>query len=167
MNQPIDADRKAGFINLTKSLLHNLGVVIVGFGFALLGRGLDWLLGVREFDGLFAAVAAWLLLVIGFLLRVWATYYFYRQHMKVISLVPQKTLITSGPYRFSRNPVYLGGNVFIFLGAVLLLGSPSGVCLTAVNVIIMDLFIRREEEQLERDFGDEWVRYRSRVRRWF
>jgi protein-S-isoprenylcysteine O-methyltransferase Ste14 len=167
MNQPSDADRKAGFINLAKSVLHNVGVVMVGFAYAFLGGGLDWLLGMREFDGLLAAVAAWLLLAIGFLLRVWATFYFYTQHMKVISRVPQETLITSGPYRFSRNPLYLGGNVFVFLGAVLLLGSPSDVCLTAVNIVIVDLFIRREERQLERDFGEEWVRYRNRVRRWF
>jgi Phospholipid methyltransferase len=56
-------------------------------------------------------------IAIGFLLRVWATFHFYEQHMKVISLVPQKKLITSGPYRFSRNPLYLGGNVFIFFAA--------------------------------------------------
>jgi protein-S-isoprenylcysteine O-methyltransferase Ste14 len=57
-----------------------------------------------------------LLLALGFLLRVWATVYFYRHSMRVISLEPQTALITSGPYRFSRNPLYLGGNVFIFFG---------------------------------------------------
>ena len=86
--------------------------------------------------------------------------------MKVISLVPQKKLITSGPYRFSRNPLYLGGNVFIFLGAALFLGSPAGIFLTAINILIVDIWIRREEKQLERDFREEWVYYKSQVRRW-
>jgi protein-S-isoprenylcysteine O-methyltransferase Ste14 len=84
----------------------------------------------------------------------------------VISLAPQATLITSGPYRFSRNPLYLGGNVFIFFGAALLLGSPTAVVATAIHIPLMDLFIRREERQLERVFGEEWQRYRKRVRRW-
>jgi protein-S-isoprenylcysteine O-methyltransferase Ste14 len=86
--------------------------------------------------------------------------------MKVISLVPQKALITSGPFRFSRNPLYLGGNVFIFFGAALFLGSPTGLLLTAIHLPLMDLFIRREEKQLERNFGQEWVRYKKHARRW-
>jgi protein-S-isoprenylcysteine O-methyltransferase Ste14 len=84
----------------------------------------------------------------------------------VISLAPQKKLITSGPFRFSRNPLYLGGNVFIFLGAALLFGSPTGLFLTAVNILLVNLWIRREEKQLEQYFGEEWVRYKNRVRRW-
>jgi protein-S-isoprenylcysteine O-methyltransferase Ste14 len=87
--------------------------------------------------------------------------------MKVISLKPQKTLITSGPFSFSRNPLYLGGNVFIFLGAVLFLGSPTGLFLTAINILIVEFQIRREEKQLEQSFCEEWIRYKKRVRRWF
>jgi protein-S-isoprenylcysteine O-methyltransferase Ste14 len=86
--------------------------------------------------------------------------------MRVISLEPQATLITSGPYRFSRNPLYLGGNVFIFFGAAPLLGSPTALVVTALHIPLMDRFIRREEEQLERNFGDEWRSYKRRVRRW-
>jgi len=107
-----------------------------------------------------------LLLIIGFLLRVWATFYFYQNRMKVISLSPQRTLITSGPYSFSRNPLYLGGNVFIFLGAALLFGSPAAVLITLIHFPFIDLFVRREEKQLERNFGDDWLQYRRRVRRW-
>src|SRR5262245_14373176 len=155
------------FANLLKSLLHNIGVVIVGFGVAFLGAALDSLLGWRGFKSLPATVVALLLLASGFLLRVWATYLFYERHMKVISLVPQKRLVTTGPYRFSRNPLYLGGNVFIFFGAASFLGSPAGLLLTTLHLPLMDLFVRREEKQLEREFGEEWVRYKSQVRRWF
>jgi protein-S-isoprenylcysteine O-methyltransferase Ste14 len=123
-------------------------------------------LGIHAFTFPFATILAWLLLAVGFFFRVWATFYFYQSHLKVISLTPQKTLITTGPYHFSRNPLYLGGNVFIFFGAALFLGSPTALLLTAIHLPLIDLWIRREEKQLERDFGEEWVRYRNQVRRW-
>ena len=150
-----------------KSVLHNIGVMIVGFGFAYLGRRLDLLLGIRRFNYSLTTMAGRLLLIIGFLLRVWTTLYFYQQHMKVIKLRPQNTLITSGPFRFSRNPLYLGGNGFVFSGTALLLGSPAAVLLTILNNLLLDRWmISREEHQLERDFGSEWIRYRNLVRRW-
>ena len=154
------------FVNLVKSLLHNIGVMAVGFGIAFLGAALDSLFGFTSFKSLIAAAAAWLLLAAGFLLRVWATYLFYERRMKVISLVPQNRLITTGPYRFSRNPLYLGGNVLIFAGAALFLGSVDGLLLTGFATLATDFMIRREERQLEREFGEECVRYKNQVRRW-
>lgn len=153
-------------INVIKSVLHNLGVVAVGFGFAFLGRGIDFLLGISDFHSISMIIIGSLLMTIGFLIRVWATYYFYQRRMKVISLVPQRQLITGGPYRFSRNPLYVGGNLFIFLGGVLVLGSPSGIVLTAINLVAVDFMIRREERQIKREFGDEWIRYSRGVRPW-
>jgi len=153
-------------MNLLKSILHNIGVLIVGFVFAFIGRGFDLLLKIHPIRSPFIAIAAGALLSIGFIIRVWATLYFYQQGMAVIRLEPQEKLFTSGPYRFSRNPLYLGGNVFIFLGAVLFLGSPSGVVLTAIVIAATDVMIRREEKQLTRKFGREWIDYKSRVRRW-
>jgi protein-S-isoprenylcysteine O-methyltransferase Ste14 len=82
----------------------------------------------------------------------------------VISLEPQETLITSGQYRFSRNPLYLGGNVFIFFGSALLFGSPTALFVTAIHIPLMDLVIRREERQLERVFGGAWLDYKKRMR---
>jgi len=154
------------FLPLLKSILHNIGVVIVGFAVALIGTSVDLLLELHDFRSVLAIVAGFLLLICGFLLRVWATFYFYRQQIKVISLSPQRTLITSGPYRFSRNPLYLGGNLFIFLGAALLFGSPAAVFITILHLPLVEVFIRREERQLERDFGENWLQYRKRVRRW-
>jgi protein-S-isoprenylcysteine O-methyltransferase Ste14 len=149
-----------------KSILHNIGVVAVGLGIAYLGSLVDSLLGAPTFASPFVKAAALLLLALGFLLRVWATAYFYAHGMRVISLEPQRTLITSGPYRFSRNPLYLGGNVFIFFGAALLLGSPTALIVTAIHIPLIDLFIRREEAQLARNFGGQWQNYAKRVRRW-
>ena len=153
-------------MNLLKSILHNVGVVIVGFAVAYLGRGIDGLFGTSPFHSIFAFIAGGLLLAAGFLLRVWATYHFYQHQMKVISLLPQNKLLTSGPYRFSRNPLYLGGNVFIFLGAGFVLGSLMALLITVLHLPLMDLFIRREEKQLEKTFGEEWRQYKDRVRRW-
>jgi protein-S-isoprenylcysteine O-methyltransferase Ste14 len=154
------------FTNLLKSVLHNIGVLVVGFAFAFLGTRLDWLLGLHSFEFIGTTIAAWLLLAMGFGLRVWATYDFYQRQMKVIVLKPQTSLITTGPYRFTRNPLYLGGNLFIFGGAVLWLGSPGGLILTVVVVIATDFMIRQEEKQLEKTFGLAFIRYKSRVRRW-
>ena len=152
--------------NLLKSILHNIGVVIVGLGVAWVGTRIDALFGIGEFHATTATVAAWLLLAMGFLLRAWATFHFYAHRMQVISLEPQAALITSGPYSFSRNPLYLGGNVFIFFGAALLFGSPAALVLTVLHLPLMDRFVRREEAQLERTFGADWLRYKERVRRW-
>ena len=58
-------------------LLHNLGVALVGFGIASMGRGPDVLLGISRFHSIFAIIAGWLLVAAGFSLRVWATFLFY------------------------------------------------------------------------------------------
>jgi len=152
--------------SLLKSVLHNLGVVVVSFGFAFIGKGLDTLLHRDNFRSRLTITFGTLSMAIGFLIRVWATFDFYQRQMKVISLAPQHRLITSGPYRFSRNPLYLGGNVFMFLGAALILGSLSGLILTALSIVAVDLMIRREERQLARQFGAEWLTYKQHVRRW-
>jgi protein-S-isoprenylcysteine O-methyltransferase Ste14 len=152
--------------NLLKSILHNTGVVIVGLGLAYLATLVDSLLGLAAFASPLTKGTGIGLLGLGFVVRVWATFHFYARNMRVISLKPQGTLITDGPYRFSRNPLYLGGNVFIFFGGALLVGSPTAVVATAIHIPVMDRFVRREEVQLERDFGEEWRSYKKRVRRW-
>jgi protein-S-isoprenylcysteine O-methyltransferase Ste14 len=75
-------------------------------------------------------------------------------------------VVTSGPYRFSRNPLYLGGNVFIFFGAALWLGSLTALLATTLHIPLVDRFIHREEKQLEREFGEEWEKYQRGVARW-
>jgi hypothetical protein len=131
-----------------------------------LGATIDSILGLSPLALPFTRQAAFVVLALEFLLRLWATFHFYAHRMRVISLEPQAALITTGPYRLSRNPLYLGGNVFIFFGAALLLRSPTALIVTALHLPLVDRFIRREERQLERAFGDDWRDYKKHVRRW-
>ena len=132
--------------SLLKSVLHNLFVVAVGFAFALLGASVDKIFGFPRFHSTATLIIGLTLLTAGFLLRVWAAYHFYEHGMNVIVLSAQSHLITTGPYRFSRNPLYLGGNVFIFLGASLILGTPGGLMLTVLHLPLVNFMIRREEQ---------------------
>ncbi len=152
--------------SLIKSILHNIGVIAVGFAIMYFGKFIDQQIGVAQFYFLQTLISGIVFIVIGFLIRVWATVHFYEKHMKVIVLEPQHTLITTGPFRFSRNPLYLGGNVFIFLGAALILGSPSAIMLTSIGIFATNIMIKREEKQLELRFGHAWIEYKRNVRRW-
>ena len=152
--------------HVLKSIIHNVLVVAVGFAFALLGTGVDRVFDLPSFHSAIARVIGALLLTAGFLLRAWAAYHFYKRQMSVIVLTAQSHLIKTGPYRFSRNPLYLGGNVFIFLGASLIMATPGGLMLTVLHLLLVNLMIRREERQLEQRFGDEWREYAQHTRRW-
>jgi len=75
-------------------------------------------------------------------------------------------IVVSGPYRFSRNPIYLGF-VLVLIGLPLALNNYWGVVLSPLLVVFMTrLVIQHEETYLEGKFGDEYKRYKSRVRRW-
>jgi len=151
---------------IAKSILHNIGVLLVSFLVAYLGRGADWLLGIASFSSTATCIAGCALLGLGFFVRAWAAIHFYQHGLRVVSLEPQATLITTGPYRFSRNPLYLAGNVFMFVGAALVLGSVMALVITALHLPLIDRFIRREEVQLEQTFGEAFVNYKKRTRRW-
>jgi len=79
---------------------------------------------------------------------------------------PASALITDGPYRFSRNPAYVA-LTFWYLGVALLLNSVWALLFALPLLAMMDRWvIRREERHLEEQFGVQYLRYRSSVRRW-
>ena len=91
----------------------------------------------------------------------------FRRHMT--TLVPRNTpkaMITSGPFSFSRNPIYLA-NCIILAGAVLLDGSVVGFLLIpAYMTVITYRFIIGEEAGLEGEFGAAFRDYKQNTRRW-
>ena len=79
---------------------------------------------------------------------------------------PTTTIVSSGPYRFTRNPIYLGMSI-IYTGIAVAADSIWVLALLVPGLVIMNIgVIAREERYLERKFGEEYRQYRSSVRRW-
>ena len=75
-------------------------------------------------------------------------------------------LITEGPYRFSRNPAYVALTLW-HLGIGLALNNAWVLLLVLPPLLIMDRrVIPREEHHLEAQFGEDYRRYKTKVRRW-
>ena len=75
-------------------------------------------------------------------------------------------LVTSGPFRISRQPMLLG-MVSILLGVALVLGSVVPFVFPVLFLIAMGvMFVSLEERNLESAFGDRYLRYRKKVKRW-
>ena len=75
-------------------------------------------------------------------------------------------LVTSGFFRISRNPMYLG-MVIVLVGLCVTLGASSPWITIPTFVFLMNrCFIRKEEVDLSAKFGEQFAQYRSRVRRW-
>jgi protein-S-isoprenylcysteine O-methyltransferase Ste14 len=78
---------------------------------------------------------------------------------------PTERLLTGGALRISRNRIYAGGTIGL-LGLALLLDTATGVAVVALLAIGAHNLAATEERYLEAKFGDEYLDYRSRVRRW-
>ena len=104
--------------------------------------------------------------VAGFLVSFAGAGIFLRRRTAIIPFKPATALVTSGIYRRTRNPMYLG-MALIYAGLAVLLNSlPSLVLLPLVIAIVHSQVIAREEAYLERAFGNEYVAYKGQVRPW-
>jgi len=106
------------------------------------------------------------LMALAIALAAWAALLFRRAGTGIVPFSPATVLVVSGPYRFTRNPMYLG-LAGTLLGAAVLMGSITPfVVIPAFMALIAERFIAAEEAMLERAFGRQYLEYKSRVRRW-
>jgi len=108
--------------------------------------------------------------VLGFALSIWANYgLLYIGKIGLKAREPfhtPSTLVVEGPYRFSRNPIYLGA-IMMILGLAILLSSLTLFIITiALFILFRVWFIRWEEKKLEEAFGQDYLEFKRRVRRW-
>lgn len=108
----------------------------------------------------FALLAFWFVLMSACMLL------FLRARTTIIPQGSASALVTSGPYRISRNPMYVS-LASAYLGVVVLTGNLWSVLLLAVPVAVLQrVVIPFEEGTMQATFGGEYEAYRAHVRRW-
>ncbi|NDJ57804.1 isoprenylcysteine carboxylmethyltransferase family protein [Enterobacteriaceae bacterium 4M9] len=115
-----------------------------------------------------AAWPGWVVITFALLLIIAAVLQMLLQRTTVdpLHLDKTQTLITSGLFRLSRNPIYLGF-ALLLLGVALVLKSLIAGVLVALFMLTMTwLHIRIEEQYLSQKFGSTWAQYTRRTRRW-
>ena len=107
-------------------------------------------------------------LIIGFglVLAFWSRSLFLKKSTTLQPSEEPTSLVTSGPFRISRNPIYLG-MASILLGVAVLLGTLLTLAFPVIFVALIEFFIiPGEERKLEKIFGEPYREYTKSVRRW-
>ena len=114
----------------------------------------------------FAVASGWTLLGFWLVLLVWAVATFAAARTTIVPNRPATRLVTSGPYRLTRNPMYVSLTA-LYAGMTLLIDSAWIALLLPFVLAALNFWvIRSEERYLAAEFGEEYEVFRSRVRRW-
>lgn len=107
-----------------------------------------------------------LLILFGIIINLWTDRLFKKLQTTVKPFNDPKVLLTHGPFRISRHPMYLG-MTSILLGVAIIHGTIITFLFPFLFVIIIELlFIPFEEKNLNRSFGFKYSDYKKKVRRW-
>ncbi|MBV1699067.1 MAG: isoprenylcysteine carboxylmethyltransferase family protein [Hyphomicrobiales bacterium] len=138
------------------------------FIYVLITAALSYLLGWPRFPGLPIIPLGVALVAVGIALPATAITLFRRERTEIDPTSPtNRKLVTAGPYKFTRNPMYLGLTlvalgIAVWVGAWPMFLAPIGVFATTNFV-----HIPFEEAKMHRQFGAEYDAYVGHVRRWF
>lgn len=106
------------------------------------------------------------LIGVAIVLMLLAGLQFSRRHTSMIPYRPTTAIIQSGPFRVTRNPIYLADTV-CYVGVAILLNTAWPLLVLPLVLLVMHHgVILREERYLEQKFGDEYNSYKMSVRRW-
>ena len=140
----------------------------IAWGLAVLtGFILQWIVPMRFMPA--AVPSRWLggiLFMLAIALFAWAIATMTRAGSNVPTNLPSTTIVAAGPYRFTRNPIYLGMFLAIIGLAIAFDSLWLLVTLVPFALTIRYGVVAREEAYLERKFGDAYRQYRGHVRRW-
>lgn len=123
-------------------------------------------LPVRAFDVGWLDIPGAVLAVFGLLMISWSALGFFQAGTHLVPFQEATALVTGGFYRFTRNPMYLG-MVLMLVGGAFVAGSVGVLVPIPLFVLVIHhRFILAEERFMEQAFGDEYLTYKTRVRRW-
>lgn len=121
---------------------------------------------LTHFGGTLATGIGSVVILVGLALLVQAGGLFKAAETDMIPFQNVTALVTTGIYKLTRNPMYLGMALVLF-GTSLTVGALAGVFVAPVFMVIIEVrFIRPEEEMLRGIFGEEFAAYCQQVRRW-
>ena len=132
----------------------------------LLALGLQTILPLPAIPPAIGLIGGPVLTIGGVLLSGWSIGRFRRARTSVIPIRPTTTLVIEGPYRFTRNPMYLS-LAMVYLGLALWTQKLWVLLLAPLVILaVQQMVIRKEEQYLQRKFGEQYTLYRASVRRW-
>ena len=138
-------------------------VFILGY---LIGAGLSNMFPFSSRSPVLFKICGAALFLIGAALAGWGLYVFHKAHTTTVPGKTSTRVVTWGPYRFIRNPMYTG-LVLAYIGeAGLLVQFWPLIILPLVVAYANWVVIPVEESRLKEDFGSEYEQYRAKVRRW-
>jgi protein-S-isoprenylcysteine O-methyltransferase Ste14 len=153
--------------------LSNAGVRFPPPFLFVIGLLVGWLLDrywfplpLSRFGGSAVKPLGWVLLALGIILAAWGIATFFRAKTAINPHLSASQLVTHGPYRFTRNPMYTGLTAQ-YLGLAALLDSAWPIIvLPIVLLVLVRTVISREEAYLNDAFRADYGAYTARVRRW-
>ena len=121
-----------------------------------------------EFNLEYFTILSYVSYFAGLSILILAVLLFRKQNTTVnpVKIDNASSLVTSGVFKFSRNPMYLG-MVMILFGLALMFNLVGGIFFVLLFMIYITKFqIRPEEEVMERLFGEDFIKYKHKVRMW-
>ena len=154
----------------TKNLKDHAGVFVppplLYFLVFVVGTLLQRVWPVRMLPPAAGKAAGIVCILSGLVLIAWSIQTFRRAGTSIIPVRPSTAIVTGGPFRYTRNPMYVA-LALLYLGAAFWLNMLWPVLLLPVLLFLVQTYIiAREERYLERKFDGEYLQYKSRVRRW-
>lgn len=138
-------------------------IFIVGL---IIGFGLDYQWPAPQLPTDVQFISGGFLILISFVPAIWGLKLFIKAKTNLDVRKPTHQIVTTGPYQWSRNPIYL--SLCILYIGIAVAADSIWVLLFLVPAVfvIHHRVILREEAYLERKFGEEYINYKNSVRRW-
>lgn len=155
---------------MTEENKDNAGVVVIPpvmfLAALVLGFLIDWLWPVALLPGSAQYVVGGILMAAALTFGLWGRFLFTRFGTNVEPYKPTTAIITSGPFAYSRNPLYL--SLFVLYTGIAILADNVWLFVLGVPLFFIVRYgvIAREERYLEGKFGETYLSYKRRVRRW-